>query len=155
MTTPARGCPVHADFDPLVDELLRFDPSVPVWRRVTTRPVSLGGVDLPAGAKLFLWLAAAGRDAEVFPEPDTFDPERGNARRTLASGAASTSASAPPSAASKRRSRSTNSPAVTRPSNSRRLTSSCRFTRTSPSAARRRCGCGRESRDVARPLARG
>ena len=53
-----------------VDEMLRFDPSVPVWRRVTKRPVTLGGVDLPEGAKLFLWLAAAGRDADVFPEPE-------------------------------------------------------------------------------------
>ena len=69
-----------------VDEMLRFDPSVPVWRRVTTRPVTLGGVDLPEGAKLFLWLAAAGRDGDVFPEPDAFDPERDNARRTLAFG---------------------------------------------------------------------
>ncbi len=69
-----------------VDEMLRFDPSVPVWRRVTTRSVTLGGVDLPEGAKLFLWLAAAGRDGDVFPEPDAFDPERDNARRTLAFG---------------------------------------------------------------------
>jgi cytochrome P450 len=69
-----------------VDEILRFDPSVPVWRRVTKRPVTLGGVDLPEGAKLFLWLAAAGRDAAVFPEPGRFDPERDNARRTLAFG---------------------------------------------------------------------
>ena len=69
-----------------VDEILRFDPSVPVWRRVTTRPVTLGGVALPAGAKLFLWLAAAGRDEAVFPDPGRFDPERENARRTLAFG---------------------------------------------------------------------
>ena len=69
-----------------VDEILRYDPSVPVWRRVTTRPVMLGGVDLPEGAKLFLWLAAAGRDPDVFPEPERFDPERPNARRTLAFG---------------------------------------------------------------------
>jgi cytochrome P450 len=69
-----------------VDEILRYDPSVPVWRRVTTRPVTLGGVSLPEGAKLFLWLAAAGRDPDVFPEPERFDPERDNARRTLAFG---------------------------------------------------------------------
>jgi cytochrome P450 len=69
-----------------VDEMLRFDPSVPVWRRQTKRPVTLGGVALPEGAKLFLWLAAAGRDPSVFPEPDAFDPERDNARRTLAFG---------------------------------------------------------------------
>ena len=57
-----------------------------MWRRVTTRPATLGGVDLPEGAKLFLWLAAAGRDADVFPEPDVYDPKRDNARRTLAFG---------------------------------------------------------------------
>ena len=43
-----------------VDETLRFDTSVPVWRRITTRPVTLGGVELPEGAKLFLWLASTG-----------------------------------------------------------------------------------------------
>jgi cytochrome P450 len=46
----------------------------------------VGGVELPAGAELFRWLAAAGRDASVFPEPDSFDLERDNARRHLAFG---------------------------------------------------------------------
>jgi cytochrome P450 len=69
-----------------VEESLRYDPSVPVWRRVTTRPVRLGGVDLPAGAKLFLWLAAAGRDAAVFRDPDQFDLRRPDADRHLAFG---------------------------------------------------------------------
>jgi cytochrome P450 len=67
-------------------ETLRHDPSVPVWRRVTKRPVTLGGVDLLEGAKLFLWLAASGRDASVFPEPDKFDVQRTNATKTLAFG---------------------------------------------------------------------
>jgi cytochrome P450 len=69
-----------------VDETLRFDPSVPVWRRVTTRPVTLGGIDLPEGARLFLWLAAAGRDASVFPDPGRFDPRRRDATEHLAFG---------------------------------------------------------------------
>jgi cytochrome P450 len=69
-----------------VEESLRFDPSVPVWRRVTTRPTELGGVALPQGAKLFLWLAAAGRDAAVFGEPDRFDPHRSNLDQHLAFG---------------------------------------------------------------------
>lgn len=43
-----------------VEESLRYDPSVAVWRRVTTRPVTLGGLDLPEEARLFLWLAACG-----------------------------------------------------------------------------------------------
>jgi cytochrome P450 len=69
-----------------VEETLRHDTSVPVWRRVTKRPVTLGGVDLPEGAKLFLWLAATGRDASVFPEPERFDMRRENVRRHLAFG---------------------------------------------------------------------
>jgi cytochrome P450 len=69
-----------------VEESLRYDPSVPVWRRVTTRQVQLGGVELPEGAKLFLWLAAAGRDAAVFRHPDQFDLRRPDADRHLAFG---------------------------------------------------------------------
>jgi cytochrome P450 len=69
-----------------VDETLRFDPSVPVWRRITARPVALGGVELPQGAKLFLWLAAANRDPAVFAEPERFDPRRRNADQHLAFG---------------------------------------------------------------------
>src|SRR5207245_9981850 len=70
---PARWARVAARPDLIpaaVEETLRYDPSVPVWRRVTTRPVTIGGVDLPEGAKLFLWLAAGGRDGSVFPDPD-------------------------------------------------------------------------------------
>ncbi len=69
-----------------VDETLRFDPSVPVWRRVTARPATLGGVELPEGARLFLWLAAAGRDASVFADPAGFDLRRPNAQDHLAFG---------------------------------------------------------------------
>ncbi len=86
---PARWARVVADpaaIPGAVEETLRFDPSVCVWRRVTTKPATVGGVELPAGAKLFLWLAAAGRDASVFPEPDAFDLDRDNARRHLAFG---------------------------------------------------------------------
>jgi hypothetical protein len=69
-----------------VEETLRYDPSVAVWRRVTTRPVALAGVDLPEGARLYLWLAAAGRDQAAFPEPDRFDLHRPDAERHLAFG---------------------------------------------------------------------
>jgi len=69
-----------------VEESLRYDPSVTVWRRVATRPVTLGGVALPQGARLFLWLAATGRDAAAFAEPDRFDLRRPDAERHLAFG---------------------------------------------------------------------
>jgi cytochrome P450 len=69
-----------------VEETLRYDPSVAVWRRVTTRPVTLTGVDLPEGARLFLWLAAAGRDEEAFDRPGEFDLHRTGAENHLAFG---------------------------------------------------------------------
>jgi len=69
-----------------IEETLRYDTSVPVWRRVTTKPVTVGGVDLPEGAKLFLWLASTGRDPDVFDDPDSFDLTRANARHHLAFG---------------------------------------------------------------------
>ena len=86
---PARWDSVVADpklIPGAVLETLRYDPSVPAWRRTTKRPVTLGGVHLPEGAKLFLWLAASGRDPAVFPEPETFDLGRTNATKTLAFG---------------------------------------------------------------------
>ncbi len=86
---PARWAQVVADpalIPGAVEESLRYDPSVPVWRRVTTRPVTLAGVDLPAGARLFLWLAAAGRDPAAFDRPDQFDPYRTCADHHLAFG---------------------------------------------------------------------
>jgi hypothetical protein len=77
----------HPDLIPrAIDETLRYDPSVPVWRRVTTRPVTLAGVDLPEGARLFLWLAAAGRDEEAFADPAAFDIRRTDAGHHLAFG---------------------------------------------------------------------
>ena len=48
---------------------------------VATRPVTLAGVDLPEGARLFLWLAAAGRDEAAFDQPGEFDLRRPEAER--------------------------------------------------------------------------
>ena len=76
----------HSLIPSAVEETLRYDSSVPVWRRVTRRPVTLGGVDLPEGAKLFLWLAASGRDSSVFPEPETFNLRRSDMSKSLAFG---------------------------------------------------------------------
>ena len=70
-----------------IDETLRYDPPVPVWRRATKRPVKLGDVDLPEGAKLFLWLAASGRDAPSFRnlQPSTFTARKHPSLSLLAS----------------------------------------------------------------------
>ena len=86
---PARWEDVVADptlIAGAIEETLRFDPSVPVWRRIAKRPATIAGVEIPQGAQLFLWLAAAGRDPDVFPDPDVFDVRRENARHHLAFG---------------------------------------------------------------------
>jgi len=69
-----------------VEEVLRFDTSVIAWRRITARAVRIGGVDIPAGARLLLLLGGAGRDAARFPEPDRFDVHRPDAARHVAFG---------------------------------------------------------------------
>jgi cytochrome P450 len=76
----------HSQIAGAVDEILRFDTSVPVWRRVATRDTVVGGVEIPAGAKLYLWLAATGRDPQRWSEPDRFDITRADAHRHLAFG---------------------------------------------------------------------
>src|SRR5262249_14997465 len=86
---PARWDSVVADpklIPGAVLETLRYDPSVPVWRRVTKRPVTLGGVHLPEGAKLFLWLAASGRAPPFSRGPETSDREGTTATKPLAFG---------------------------------------------------------------------
>lgn len=69
-----------------VEELLRYDGSVPVWRRVAQEAVALGGVTIPAGGKIGLLLGSANRDATHFAHPDRFDIEREDARDHLAFG---------------------------------------------------------------------
>src|SRR5262249_24554443 len=45
-----------------VEEIVRLEPPAPIVPRRTTRPVTLGGVTLPADAPVFLCLAAINRD---------------------------------------------------------------------------------------------
>ncbi|MFE9773452.1 cytochrome P450 [Streptomyces sp. NPDC005931] len=70
-----------------VDEVLRREPPVTSWRRVTAHPTELGGVQLPEGAPLLLMLMGSGSDPEVFPEPERLCPRRENVRHHLAFGA--------------------------------------------------------------------
>jgi cytochrome P450 len=70
-----------------VEEVLRREPPVTTWRRVTARPVDLAGVRLPAGAQLLLMLMGSGSDPEVFTDPEQMCPYRTNIRHHLAFGA--------------------------------------------------------------------
>lgn len=60
----------------VVEEMLRLDPPLHLDARKTTRPVTLGGQDIPAAAPVFMVLPAANRDPRVFAEPAAFDPAR-------------------------------------------------------------------------------
>lgn len=61
-----------------VEECLRYAGSIVAWRRVTTAPTRLAGVDLPAGAKLFIVQASGNRDEARFAQGDAFDIYRPN-----------------------------------------------------------------------------
>lgn len=69
-----------------VEEVLRYEPPVTTWRRITARPVELGGVSVPAGTHLLLMLLGSGSDPEVFPQPEQLCPHRANIRHHLAFG---------------------------------------------------------------------
>lgn len=70
----------------LAEEALRYLSPVQGMFRILTGPATLGGVELPAGARVVLSFAAANRDPAVFPNPEDFYPERGNRVDHLAFG---------------------------------------------------------------------
>lgn len=70
----------------LIEETLRRDAPHRGLFRVTTRAVTLGGTDLPAGALLLLMFGSGNRDETVFPDPDATDLDRPNVRSHLAFG---------------------------------------------------------------------
>lgn len=69
-----------------VEETLRFESSQISWRRVTTQDTTLGGVELPAGTRLFLNFASANNEPDRFENPRTFDIHRADANRHISFG---------------------------------------------------------------------
>ena len=66
-----------------IEEVLRFESSQISWRRITTEPTTLCGLDLPAGTRIFMNLASASRQPDIFQDPDRFDIHRTNANAHL------------------------------------------------------------------------
>ena len=60
----------------VVDECLRLYPPAWVITRRSLEPDVLGGFELPAGATVIVSPYAIHRDAQWWPNPDRFDPER-------------------------------------------------------------------------------
>ena len=59
-----------------IEEVLRFSSPVQATARVAMRDTEVSGRTVHAGQQAVTWLAAANRDPEVFPDPDTFDVAR-------------------------------------------------------------------------------
>jgi cytochrome P450 len=56
-----------------IEESLRYRTPFPRLARLTTLDVRIGEADIPAGAVVTPWVAAANRDERVFADPNTFD----------------------------------------------------------------------------------
>jgi cytochrome P450 len=69
-----------------VEEMLRIESPVKGDFRLARCPVTVGGVDIPAGATLMVVNGAANRDPRHFDDPGEVRVERGNAREHLAFG---------------------------------------------------------------------
>ncbi|MET0274799.1 MAG: cytochrome P450, partial [Phenylobacterium sp.] len=65
-----------------VEECLRFEPPLAIGRpfRAVT-DLELAGRKIAAGDRVRVWLAAANRDPEIFPDPNRFDISRSNTRQ--------------------------------------------------------------------------
>jgi cytochrome P450 len=62
-----------------IDELIRFTAPVPhATFRVTTKPVTVDGVEIPGREQVLVCLGSANRDPVRFPAPDVLDLARSN-----------------------------------------------------------------------------
>jgi cytochrome P450 PksS len=59
-----------------VEEMIRFDTSVPFFFRIAKQDLTIGGKELAAGSVIALGLGAANHDPEKFEEPEVFDITR-------------------------------------------------------------------------------
>lgn len=62
-----------------VEECLRYSGSIVAWRRQATAATSIGGVEIPEGAKLLIVQASGNQDERHFEDADQFDIFRDNA----------------------------------------------------------------------------
>ncbi|MGU3586915.1 cytochrome P450 [Rhodococcus sp. C26F] len=58
------------------DEAVRWESPVQTFFRTATRDIEIGGVTIPDGRKILMFLGAANRDPRRWDRPDAFDLER-------------------------------------------------------------------------------
>jgi cytochrome P450 len=68
-----------------VDEMARFDGSVPRSWRITKKAMEISGIQIPKGELVLPMLSSANRDENEFSNPDVFDLSR-DTRKHLAFG---------------------------------------------------------------------
>jgi len=59
-----------------VEEIIRFDTSLPFFFRIAKQDLTIGGKDITAGSVIALGLGAANYDPEKFESPEVFDITR-------------------------------------------------------------------------------
>ena len=69
-----------------LEEVLRFESPQTSWRRVANVDTTVAGVRVPAGTNIFLSLAGANHQPDVFDDPAAFDIHRANARSHISFG---------------------------------------------------------------------
>lgn len=62
--------------DMVIKEVLRVYPSVPIIGRELLEDVEINGCQVPRGTAMVVIIHNVHRNAEVFPDPERFDPER-------------------------------------------------------------------------------
>ncbi len=82
----AEICADHSLIPNAIEEVLRFNSSQISWRRLTTRPTTVGGYDVPTGTAIFMNFASANRQDDLFDDPDTFDIHRSDANHHISFG---------------------------------------------------------------------
>ena len=87
LSAPDQLAAVRADRTLLagaIEESLRLEPAAARVDRYATVDVELGGASIARGDLVIVSLTAANRDPDTFPDPDTFDLARPNARAHVA-----------------------------------------------------------------------
>ncbi|XP_055711730.1 cytochrome P450 4d10-like [Phlebotomus papatasi] len=69
--------------DLVIKESMRLFPPVPIVGRQSDVDTKLGDVTIPAGSGITVSAYFLGRDPNLFPNPETFDPERFNVERSV------------------------------------------------------------------------
>ncbi|MCH2076540.1 MAG: cytochrome P450 [Rhodobacteraceae bacterium] len=64
--------------EPLVEEIMRYDPPLHLFTRWVYEDTEIEGVPLPRGTQIACLLGAANRDPAAYDNPHVFDPSRGS-----------------------------------------------------------------------------